>query len=116
MIPVLFSSNLLYQAPVIISAGIGSNAYSDIDDDNPATSKNEGEDKWDEFISGAVYVHPQMSIILDYTGGITTFGTSIVPMPAYPVTVGLAAQDIFKEDEVVDSAKFLGTLSVGYVF
>lgn len=103
-------------APVIISAGMGSNAYADISKDKPSTTKNDRKHKWDEFVSGAVYIHPQMSLILDYTSGITTFGTSLVPLPSYPITVGLAAQDIFKEDEEVDSVKFLATVAVGYVF
>lgn len=103
-------------APVIITAGVGSNSYADISKDDIETTRNERKDKWGEFISGAVYVHPQMSLILDYTSGITTFGTSIVPMPNYPVSIGLAAQDLFKEDKAVDEVKFLGTLSVGFAF
>ncbi len=103
-------------APVIISAGMGSNSYADISKDNPKTTRNDREHKWDEFVSAAVYVHPQMSLVADYTSGITTLGTSLVPMPAYPVTIGLAAQDVFKEDEEVDSVKFLGTLAVGFTF
>lgn len=57
-----------------------------------------------------------MSLILDYTSGITTFGTSIVPMPDYPVAIGIAAQDLFKEDNSADEIKFLGTLSIGFSF
>jgi hypothetical protein len=109
----LFPNNT---APVIITVGIGSNSYADISKDDIYTTKNERKDKWGEFISGAVYVHPQMSLVLDYTSGITTFGTSIVPMPNYPVSIGLAAHDLFKEDEGADSIKFLGTLAVGFAF
>lgn len=103
-------------APVIITVGIGSNSYADISKDDIKTTRNERKHKWGEFISGAVYVHPQMSLVLDYTSGITTFGTSIVPMPNYPISIGLAAQDLFKEDKAVDEIKFLGTLSVGFAF
>lgn len=109
----LFPNNV---APVIITAGVGSNGYADISKDDINTTKNERKHKWGEFLTGAVYVHPQMSLILDYSSGITTFGTSIVPMPNYPVAIGLAAQDLFKEDKAVDSIKFLGTLSVGFAF
>ena len=103
-------------APVIVSVGLGSNTFADVNDDNSATSANENKDKWGEFISGAVYVHPQMSLVLDYTSAITTFGTSIVPMPKYPVTVGLAAQDIFKHDNVDEGVKFVGSLSISFTF
>ncbi|MGB6127636.1 MAG: hypothetical protein WBG30_02705 [Psychrilyobacter sp.] len=103
-------------APVIITVGVGSNSYADISKDDIKTTRNERKNKWGEFVSGAVYVHPQMSLVLDYSSGITTFGTSIVPMPNYPVSIGLAAQDLFKEDKAVDEIKFLGTLSVGFVF
>lgn len=99
-------------APVIISAGFGSNSYSD----NGKYDYDDREHKWGEFISGAVYIHPQMSLVLDYTSGLTTFGTSIVPMPDYPISIGLAAQDLFKDDKNVDEVKFLGTLSVGFAF
>lgn len=109
----LFPNNV---APVIITVGVGSNSYADISKDDIYTTSNERKHKWGEFISGAVYVHPQMSLVLDYTSGITTFGTSIVPMPNYPVSIGLAAQDLFKEDEAVDEIKFLGTLAVGFAF
>ena len=98
------------------TVGIGSNSYADISKDDSSTPRNERKHKWGEFVSGAVYIHPQMSLILDYSSGITTFGTSIVPMPNYPVAIGLAAQDLFKEDKAVDSIKFLGTLSVGFTF
>lgn len=99
-------------APVILSAGIGSNCYSDI----TKYDIDEREHKIGEFFSGAVYIHPQMSLVLDYTSGITTFGTSIVPMPSYPISIGLAAQDIFKDDKDINEIKFLGTLSMGFAF
>lgn len=99
-------------APVIVSAGFGSNSYSDMG----KYDSDDREHKWGEFFSAAAYVHPQMSLILDYTSGVTTFGTSIVPMPNYPVSVGLAAYDLFEEDDSADSVKFLGTLSIGFSF
>jgi len=99
-------------APVILSAGFGSNSYADIG----KYDADDREHKWGEFFSGAVYVHPQMSLVLDYTSGITTFGTSIVPMPNYPISIGLAAQDLFKEDDSVDEVKLLGTVSIGFAF
>lgn len=96
-------------APMILTAGFGNESFVDINTDDDRDSKI------DPFISGAVYLHPQMSLILDYTTGITTFGTSLVPFPDYPVTVGLALTDLFKEADE-DAIGFIGSLAVGFTF
>lgn len=96
-------------APMILTAGFGNESFVDI-------NTNDNRDiKIGPFISGAVYVHPQMSLILDYTTGITTFGTSLVPFPDYPVSIVLALTDIFKESDE-DSIGFMGSLAVGFTF
>ncbi len=96
-------------APMILTAGFGNESFVDINTDDDRDSKI------GPFISGAVYVHPQMSLILDYTTGITTFGTSLVPFPDYPVSIGLALTDLFKEADE-DSIGFMGSLAVGFTF
>jgi len=96
-------------APVIATIGVGSDSYADISETNK-------DGKWKEFASIGVYPHPQVSFIADYTGGITTTGISLVPMPRYPITIGLAARDIFKEDKAADTVKFLGSISAAYTF
>ena len=101
-------------APVILTAGFGSNSYAPIS--KIKNSKDDLENKWGGFFSGAVYIHPQMSLVLDYTSGMTTFGTSIIPIPRYPVSIGLAAQDLFKENKQQDEIQFLGTLAIGFKF
>ncbi len=102
----LFPNNV---APMILTFGFGNEAFVDINTDNDRDSKI------DPFISGAVYVHPQMSLILDYTTGITTFGTSLVPFPDYPVSIGLALTDIFTEADE-DEVGFIGTIAMGFTF
>lgn len=99
-------------APVIISAGFGSNSFSD----HGKYDYDDRENEWGTFFSGAVYIHPQMNLVLDYTSGMTTFGTSIVPMPDYPISIGLAAHDIFKDNKDIDEVRFLGTVSMGFSF
>ncbi|WP_319204501.1 hypothetical protein [uncultured Ilyobacter sp.] len=96
-------------APMILTAGFGNESYVDINTDDDRDSKI------DPFIAGAVYLHPQMSLVLDYTTGITTFGTSLVPFPDYPVTLGLALTDLFKEADE-DAIGFIGSLAVGFTF
>ena len=96
-------------APMILTAGFGNESFVDINTDDDRDSKI------GPFISGAVYVHPQMSLILDYTTGITTFGTSLVPFPDYPVSIGLALTDIFTEADE-DEVGFMGTIAMGFTF
>jgi len=99
-------------APLIISAGIGDNSFVEID---RSLTEEERRDKVGPFVSAAAYVLPQVSLVLDYTSGITTFGTSIVPFPDYPIILGLAATDLSKE-RPVDKISFLGTLAAGFSF
>jgi hypothetical protein len=99
-------------APIIITAGVGNNGYTNI---NRGLTADQRKDEVDFFAAGAVYLIPQVSLILDYTSGMTTLGTSIVPFPDYPITIGLAAQDLSKQ-LVEDEVKFLGTIGAGYAF
>ncbi len=99
-------------APVIITAGLGNNGYTDVGRNLTADKR---KDKVDVFASGAVYVMPQVALVLDYTSGITTLGTSIVPFPDYPILIGLGAQDLTTE-LAGDQVRFVGTLGAGYAF
>ncbi len=100
-------------APVVLTAGLGDYGFVDISRDG--LTEDERRDKIGPFFSAAAYIFPQMSLILDYTSGITTFGTSIVPFPDYPIIIGLAATDLAKE-RPVDEVSFLGTLTTGFRF
>jgi hypothetical protein len=99
-------------APVVISAGLGDNGFVEID---RSLTEEERRDKVGPFVSAAAYVLPQVSLVLDYTSGVTTFGTSIVPFPDYPIILGLAAYDLAKE-RPSDDISFLGTLVAGFSF
>lgn len=96
-------------APMILTAGFGNEDFVDINTDDDRDSKIS------PFVSGAIYVHPQMSLILDYTTGITNIGTSLVPCPDYPVSLTFALTDIFTQADE-DSVGFLGSLAVGFTF
>ena len=99
-------------APLVVSAGFGDNGFVDVDRN---LTEEKRRDKTGPFASVAAYVLPQVSLILDYTSGITTFGTSIVPFPDYPIIIGLAAYDLGQE-RPVDEVSFLGTLTTGFRF
>lgn len=94
-------------APVVITAGLGNNAYADVNSNNP-------KDKVYGFGSIAAYIIPQVSLIADYTSNIVTLGTGIVPFPDYPVSLTLAIKDITEQE--ADKPSFLGTLAAAYVF
>jgi len=94
-------------APMVFTVGAGNNNYAKI---------NEEGDKKNHiypFVSGAVYVMPQLSLVADYTSKVTTLGVGIVPFPRLPLTISLAAYDVTKEREE-DKVSFIGTLSVAF--
>ncbi len=99
-------------APVIITAGLGNNGYTDV---GRSLTAKQRKDEVDVFAAGAVYLIPQVALVLDYTSGITTLGTSIVPFPDYPIIIGLGAQDLTTELSE-DQIKFVGTIGAGYAF
>jgi hypothetical protein len=99
-------------APVVLTAGLGNRDFVDI---GRNLTNEERKDEVDVFAAAAVYVLPQVSVIMDYTSGVTTLGTSIVPFPKLPIVLGLAANDLF-EEAPADEVNFLGTLAAGYAF
>lgn len=96
-------------APVVLTGGVGNNGYADI------KASGDRKDKIGPFAAVAVYVMPQVSLIADYTTGITGVGVSVVPFPDYPINITLGATDLFEQapDEKVS---FVGSLSAAYVF
>lgn len=96
-------------APVILTAGLGNNNY---------VSYKRGGDfkkKVDGFGAVAVYVHPQISLIADYTSGLTAAGVSFVPVKHWPVNLTVGADDIFKQSEQ-EKVSFIASLSASYTF
>ncbi|MFK4785450.1 hypothetical protein [Fusobacterium sp. MFO224] len=95
--------------PVMLTAGLGNNNFAKV---------NETGDKKDHvypFVSGAVYVTPQISLIADYTSDIVTLGAGIVPFPKLPVAFTLGAYDIGKEREE-DKVSFIASMAISVRF
>ncbi len=95
--------------PVAVTAGFGNNIYADVN------KENDREDKIDGFGAVAVYLIPQVSIILDYTSNILTAGTSIVPFPQYPISVSLGVTNL-TEQGPDDKVSVTGSIAAAYVF
>ena len=99
-------------APVVVTAGLGNNDFAKV---------NEDGDKKDHvypFVSVAAYVMPQLSLIADYTSGVTTLGVGIVPSPKLPITITMGAYNVNKQtvDTGNDKVSFVGSLSASYAF
>lgn len=58
---------------------------------------------------------PQMSLIADYTSGVTTLGVGIVPSPKLPITITLGAYDIAEQGKQ-GVTSFIGGISAAYAF
>ena len=95
--------------PVAITAGFGNNSYADIN------RENDRKDKVDGFGAVAMYLHPQLSVIVDYTSNILTAGVSVVPFPDYPISLTLGATNI-NEQGSNDKVAAIGSLAAAYVF
>lgn len=96
--------------PAIVTAGFGNNTYS-----KTAAKEESNLNRWGVFGSAAVYIIPQISLILDYTSGMTSAGVGIVPFPKLPVSFVVGAADLFKQaaDEKVT---FTAGISAAYSF
>lgn len=95
--------------PVAITAGLGNNSYADIN------RENDRKDKVDGFGAVAFYLHPQLSIIADYTSNILTAGISAVPFPDYPISLSLGATNL-TEQGPNDKVAAIGSIAAAYVF
>ena len=100
-------------APVMLNIGAGSNGYAKLNY-RPSPGKKR-KDEVDVFASVAAYVHPQASVIIDYTVGATSIGTSLVPFAKLPLTVDLGFWNVLND---IDGAKpaFIGSLTYAFLF
>ena len=96
--------------PIIGSFGIGNNAYGF------AKSTKAKSQRWAPFFSVAGYVHPQASVIVDYTGGAASVGASLVPVAQWPITVNLSAYDVFKYVPQHENVSFAFSAAYAYMF
>lgn len=103
----LLSNNFM---PVVVSAGVGNNLYTF------QRSTKDRNTHVGVFGSVAVYVLPQVSLIADYTSGITTLGASLVPIAKLPIVVNLGARDVFEYGTNQHRVSFVGSISYAYSF
>lgn len=97
--------------PVIVNVGMGTNAFADVKVNaiNPV-------DESAGFIAIGFYLTPQISLIADYTSGILTAGTSLVPIDGLPLVLTLGAFDINKVVPNHDKVSFVGSLAYSFSF
>jgi hypothetical protein len=104
----------LSNSVVIINGGIGNNAYRTITD---TASRSTRSKRISPFASAAYYPLPQLSLVADYTAGITTVGIGIVPVAAWPLSLSFGLYDV--NNAIKDhrnGTPFIGSLSTSYNF
>lgn len=95
--------------PVIITAGVGNNDFSDVQEINR-------EDKTAAFAAIAAYLSPHISLIVDQTSGILTVGTSILPIADLPLVFTFGAFDVNKVVPNHNKVSFTGTVAYSFSF
>ncbi len=92
--------------PLAVNLGIGDNRFND----NGDTGAN-------VFGGLALYVHPQLSLISDWTGNALNLGISALPFRSLPFVITLGALNVTGEDQGAqfgDDTEFGG--AIGYNF
>jgi len=97
--------------PVVLNAGVGNNAFLRVGD----TTKNR-QYKVAPFGSLAIYVHPQLSFVVDQTAGITTIGGGIAPIAAWPISLSFGVYDVSKIVPNHTRTSLIGSLSGSFTF
>ena len=95
--------------PVIINAGIGTNAFADIQEIDP-------ESEAGVFASVGVYLTPHISLIADYTSSIVTLGTSILPVSDFPLIITMGAFDVNNRMPGDEGTTFVGSVAYSFTF
>ena len=95
----------------VFNLGIGNNGYA------PLRSAEENRKrKLGGFVSMGVYVFPQLSIVVDYTSGVTSAGISLVPFVSVPLTINMGAYDVYKYIPGNEDVSFIGSIAYAYSF
>ena len=97
----------------IVNGGLGNNDYRVITDTAPSASRAK---VLSPFISAAYYIMPQLSVIADYTAGITTLGAGVVPMPSWPLSLSVGIYDIGKAIPGHSDISWIASLSTSVTF
>lgn len=95
--------------PVIINAGVGTNAFADIQEIDP-------ESEAGVFASVGVYLTPHISLIADYTSSIVTLGTSILPVSDFPLIITMSAFDVNNRVPGDEGTTFVGSVAYSFTF
>jgi hypothetical protein len=94
--------------PLAVNVGIGDNRFNDSGD----TGAN-------VFGGLALYVHPQLSLISDWTGASLNLGISALPFRSIPLVLTLGALNVTGEDlggQFGDETEFGGALGYNFRF
>ena len=90
--------------PLAVNVGLGDNRFND-----------DGDTGANVFGGLALYVHPQFSLIADWTGAALNLGVSALPIRSIPLVLTLGALNVSGEDVGGnDDTEFGGAL--GYTF
>lgn len=92
--------------PLAVNIGLGDNRFNEAGDTGASV-----------FGGLALYVHPQFSIITDWTGNALNAGVSALPFRSIPLTITLGALNVSGENlggQFGDDTEFGGAL--GYTF
>ena len=95
--------------PVIINAGVGTNAFADVQEADP-------ESEAGVFASVGVYLTPHISLIADYTSSILTLGTSILPVSDFPLIITMGAFDVTSRVPGDEGTTLVGSVAYSYMF
>jgi len=104
---------MLGEYRTIMNLGFGNNAFRTLYDTG---TKSERSKRASMFGSVAIYPLPQLSLVADYTAGITSIGAGVVPIAAWPVSLSLGLYDVTKEIKNHDKAIFIASLGYSYSF
>lgn len=104
----LFNDNL-----AIVNAGIGNNDFRIITDTAASTSRVKVASP---FLSLAYYPLPSLSLMADYTSGITSLGVGMVPLASLPLSLSIGVYDIAKTIPGHKTLSIIASVSGSYTF
>ncbi len=97
----------------IVNAGFGNNAFRTIYDTAPRSDRAK---RASGFGSVAFYPVPQLSVVADYTAGITSLGFGAVPVAAWPVSLTWGLYDVTKEIQGHDKISWIASMAYVHTF
>ena len=105
----------LDEYPIIVSLGAGNNAFADVQTIalNPTLNPRK---EIDAFAAIAFYLTPHINLLVDYTAGVSSAGTSIAPLADVPLVITLGAYDISKDVPGHTSVSFTGSIAYAFRF